>query len=106
MLGDGIDDESDAREREIRDEFRGGLERRAPPNRAPSAAAGRSSTLGLQALAAKKEEAARLAAEEAERKAAAAAKLAAKEAQGVKQAARSQRRAEKAAQAAEDKVVL
>ena len=54
MLGDGIDDESDAREREIRDEFRGGLERRAPPNRAPSAAAGRSSTLGLQALAAKK----------------------------------------------------
>ena len=54
MLGDGIDDESDAREREIRDEFRGGLERRAPPNWAPSAAAGRSSTLGLQALAAKK----------------------------------------------------
>ena len=44
MLGDGIDDdEGDAREREIRDEFRGGLERRAPPNRAPSVAARASS---------------------------------------------------------------
>jgi len=55
MVGDGIDDEGDdARDREIRDAFRGGLERRAPPNGAPRPAAGGSSTLGLQALAAAK----------------------------------------------------